>query len=115
MYKNINNKKIPLILLNARLTEKTFKRWIILKNFGRSIFKNITIAYPQNLDTKRYLKKLKINKIGHLGNLKFAENFDENFVKINFKLKNELKKKKFGLHLVLIKVKNCFVQMHTFY
>ena len=94
MYKNINNKKIPLILLNARLTEKTFKRWIILKNFGRSIFKNITIAYPQNLDTKRCLKKLKINKIGHLGNLKFAENFDENLVKINFKLKNELKKKK---------------------
>ena len=94
MYKNINEKKIPLILLNARLTKKTFERWTILKNFGRSIFKNITIAYPQNLETKKYLKELKINKIGHLGNLKFVENFEENLDKVNFKLKKELKKKK---------------------
>ena len=94
MYKNINAKKIPLILLNARLTKKTFNRWIKLKNFGRSIFKNITIAYPQNLETKIYLKKLKPNKIGNLGNLKFAENFEENLDKVKINLKNELKKRK---------------------
>ena len=94
MYKNINDKKIPLILLNARLTRKTFERWMKLKNFGRSVFKNITIAYPQNIETKKYLMKLKPNKIGNLGNLKFAENFEENLDKINFKLKNELRRKK---------------------
>ena len=94
MYKNINNNKIPLILLNARLTKKTFKRWIKLKNFGRSIFKNITVAYPQNLETKKYLKKLKPNKIDHLGNLKFAENFEEHLDKISNNLKTEFKKKK---------------------
>ncbi len=94
MYKNIYDKKIPLILLNARLTKKTFKRWMKLKKFARSIFKKITIAYPQNLETKTYLGKLKTKKIHYLGNLKFAENFEENFDKINFKLKKELLKKK---------------------
>ena len=94
MYHNINDKKIPLILLNARLTKKTFNRWMKLKNFGRSVFKNITIAYPQNLETKIYLNELKPNKIGNLGNLKFAENFEENLDKIKINLKKELTKKK---------------------
>ena len=94
MYHNINDKKIPLILLNARLTKKTFNRWMKLKNFGRSVFKNITVAYPQNLETKIYLNELKPNKIGNLGNLKFAENFEENLDKIKINLKKELTKKK---------------------
>ena len=94
MYKNINDKKIPLILLNARLTKKTFDRWMKLKNFGRSVFKNITIAYPQNYETKIYLKELKVNKIRHIGNLKFAENFEENLDKIKINLKRELTKRK---------------------
>ena len=33
MFKNINRQKIPLILLNARLTKKTYMRWIKIKNF----------------------------------------------------------------------------------
>ncbi len=94
MYNNVNNKKIPLILLNARLTKKTFKKWTILSDFARSIFNKITIAYPQNFETAKYLKKLKVNKIRYLGNLKFAENFEENLDKINLNLKKELKKKK---------------------
>ena len=110
MYNNINDKKIPLILLNARLTKKTFKRWMMLRSFARSIFNNITITYPQNLETAKYLKILKANKISHLGNLKFAENFEEKLDKININLKKKFTKKKFGLLLVLIKLRNCFVQ-----
>jgi len=94
MYNNINNKKIPLILLNARLTRKTFKRWMMLGSFARSIFNKITISYPQNLETAQYLKILKVNKINHLGNLKFAENFEENLIKFSINLKKEFKKKK---------------------
>ena len=51
-------KKIPLILLNARITRKTFKRWIKVKEFAQSIFNNILISYPQNQETKLYLKKI---------------------------------------------------------
>ena len=94
MYNNINDKKIPLILLNARLTKKTFKRWMRFKDFGKSIFKKITVAYPQNFETASYLKKLKPNRMVYIGNLKYAENFSGNFNKINIKLKKEFTKKK---------------------
>ena len=74
MYMAINKKKIPLILLNARITNKTFKRWNLLNNFAKSIFKNISSSYPQNYETEVYLKKFKVKKINFIGNLKFIEN-----------------------------------------
>ena len=94
MYKNIKNKRIPLILLNARLTKKTFNKWITFKKLSTSIFSNIKIAYPQNFETKNYLKKLKINKINFIGNLKFAENYDQESDKINNNLIKEFRGKK---------------------
>jgi len=77
MFKRLNKANIPLILLNARLTKKTFSKWIKIKNFTKSIFNQISIAYPQNLETKVYLEKIKVNKIKLIGNLKFAENNTE--------------------------------------
>ncbi len=94
MYKNLNERNIPLILLNARITKKTFKRWIKIKSFAKSIFNKISIAYPQNLETKNFLKKLNTKNIKYIGNLKFAENDDENLLKINQNLKKQLNKKK---------------------
>ena len=94
MYKNLNERNIPLILLNARITKKTFKRWIKIKSFAKLIFNKISIAYPQNLETKNFLKKLNTKNIKYIGNLKFAENDDENLLKINQNLKKQLNKKK---------------------
>ena len=94
MYKNIYNYNIPLILLNARLTKKTFNRWIKIKYFSKSIFNKILIAYPQNIETKKFLKKINPQKIKMLGNLKFAQNNDEIQSKILNKLKLEFNKKK---------------------
>ena len=36
----------------------------------------------------------RVNKISHLGNLKFAENYDENLNKVDINIKKELTKKK---------------------
>ena len=90
MFKEINKRNIPLLLLNARITKKSYKRWKILKNFSQSIFKNITKAYPQNNETKYFLKKLNFNKIKILGNLKFIENKlnTESTKNLNLKFKN---------------------------
>ncbi len=94
MFKELDDKKIPLILLNARLTKKTFGRWMKIKNFSRLIFSKIKMAFPQNLETKKYLKKMKIKKINFIGNLKFAETEDkkENTTDNKFKLKFKNKK-----------------------
>jgi 3-deoxy-D-manno-octulosonic-acid transferase len=67
---------------------------MLLKNFTESIFSKITIAYPQNIETKTFLKKLKINKINLIGNLKFVENDYERLNSINDNLKSQFNKKK---------------------
>ena len=94
MFKDMKKKNIPIFLLNARLTKKTFNKWKKIQTFSKQIFDLITIAYPQNLETETYLKNLSEVKINTIGNLKFAQNFDKNLDKINKKLNLEFKKRK---------------------
>jgi len=110
MFQSLRSRKIPLILLNARLTQKTFSRWNKIKKFSETIFNKITIAFPQNIETKKFLTKLNIKKIKIIGNLKFSESSFENFNKISGKLNLQIKKKKFGLHQVHIEMRKFFVQ-----
>ncbi len=73
MFKFIKKRNIPLILLNARITKKSFGRWNKIRKFSYSIFSLIDKAYSQNLETNYYLKKLKVKNIKSTGNLKFIE------------------------------------------
>ncbi|MDC0215799.1 3-deoxy-D-manno-octulosonic acid transferase [Candidatus Pelagibacter sp.] len=70
---NIKKKSIPLILLNARITEKSFKKWRLVPSLYKNLFKSFNICYPQNYETKKYLKSLGVKKIKLIGNLKFSE------------------------------------------
>ena len=94
MFENLNSSKIPLVLLNGRITKKTFDKWNTMNKFTQSIFKKISIAYPQNNETKYFLKKLKLNKIKKIGNLKFIEDNEKNLNYLKPHLRNELKYKK---------------------
>ncbi|MDA8670673.1 glycosyltransferase N-terminal domain-containing protein [Candidatus Pelagibacter sp.] len=89
MFKKLEEKKISLILLNARITKKTFLKWQSLKNVSQKVFKKISVAYPQNLETKYFLKKLKVKKIKTIGNLKYAEQDNEIKNKLNLKFKSK--------------------------
>ena len=71
MFKNLKKNNIPVILLNARITKKSFKRWFLIKNFSNLVFKNISLALSSNTETKNFLKKLGANKIKFIGNLKY--------------------------------------------
>ena len=88
MFNKLEHKKISLILLNARITKKTFLKWSILKNFSQRVFSKISITYPQNQETKYYLKRLKVKKIKTIGNLKFAEHDIKIITRLNPKFKN---------------------------
>mgnify|MGYP001160809034 CR=1 FL=1 len=94
MFKTLDSFKIPLILLNARITKKTSIRWMKIKKFSEFIFDKISVAYPQNLETKKFLEKLKVKKINVIGNLKYAETDSENQDTINHQLKSQFKNKK---------------------
>ena len=96
MFQKLKIKDIPLILLNARITKKTFNRWLKFKNFTKSILENIKIAYPQNKETKLYLKKLGLKNYSEIGNMKFAE-YDDAKQNLDRKLNVELKNKKFWI------------------
>ena len=73
MFKSIKKENILLILLNARITKKSFDRWNKIKKFSNSIFSLVDKAYSQNLETNYYLKKLNVKDIKSIGNLKFIE------------------------------------------
>ena len=80
MLKNLEKKKIPKVLLNARISNKSFKRWRLLGSFSEKIFNKIDYFFPQNLETGKFLKKLRVKKIKNLGNLKFIQNKDKNSI-----------------------------------
>ena len=88
MIENLYFKKIPIVLLNARITRKSFNRWNLVQNFAETIFSKISLALPSNLETKIFLKKLGVKKIKIAGNLKYYGKS-----KINFKGKMNLNKK----------------------
>ena len=94
IFKAINKKNVPLLLLNARITKKTFKKWNCIKDFSNSVFKNISIAYPQNKETFTYLKKLNISKIKKIGNLKLINNSQNKFAKLDKMLLKNLSPRK---------------------
>ena len=83
MIEEIKKKKLPLILLNARITKKTFQKWNKLNIFSRNIFSKFDLCLPQNHETYRYLKKLGSKKLKLIGNLKLCEFKQTNFEKLN--------------------------------
>ena len=80
---NLKNKNIPLVLLNARISKKSYKKWKKISFFSKSIFNKFDVCLSQNNETKNYLKKLGAENIKKLGNLKFSETSLKNINKIN--------------------------------
>jgi len=71
MFRNLHIKDIPIIIMNARITKRSFNKWQIFPNFAKHVFGKITLALPQNLETLKYLKLLKVKDIKTAGNLKY--------------------------------------------
>ena len=80
----IKNRKIPLILINARITKKTYLRWMLLKKFSKKIFSSFDLCLASSKNSFEYLHKLKAKNIKLIGNLKYysenntAEKLSEN-------------------------------------
>jgi 3-deoxy-D-manno-octulosonic-acid transferase len=74
---NLNKEKIPTILINARITRKSYNRWIKLKNFSKSIFNKFDLCLSSNKETVSFLKKLGAKNIKYFGNLKYSQSENE--------------------------------------
>ncbi len=77
MLTNLNEKKIPIVLLNARITKKSYNRWIKLKNFSKLIFNKFNLCLSSNKETVNFLKKLGAKNIKYFGNLKYSQSENE--------------------------------------
>ena len=72
----IKRKKIPLALINARITSKTFKRWNFFSNAATEIFSSFSMCLTSNLESKQYLERFKVKNIYHHGNIKLLSKID---------------------------------------
>ena len=73
--------KIPLALINARLTKKTFSRWMRFPNTAKKIFNIFDLCLASNNETKDYLKKLDTKNVYFNGNIKLISKIDEKKIK----------------------------------
>ena len=73
MLTNLDKQSIKKILLNARVSKRSYRKWKLLGKFSKNLFKKFDYTFPQNLESERYLKKLEVKKIRFLGNLKFSQ------------------------------------------
>ena len=70
---NLKNNKVPIVLLNGRITKKTFGRWMMFSSFANSIFNKFNLCLSSNNESQKYLKKLGAKKIKYIGNLKYTQ------------------------------------------
>jgi len=75
---NAKKRKIPLALINARLTTKTFKRWLRFPKTAKKIFCLFDLCLVSNNETKEYLEKLSVKNIHADGNIKLITEIDQN-------------------------------------
>jgi 3-deoxy-D-manno-octulosonic-acid transferase len=94
MIKNLKKKSIKKILLNSRISKKSYKRWMLAKSFAKDLFQSFDYTFPQNTESKIHLKKLGVKKIKFIGNLKFAQN-NLNKENLSPKLQKFINNKKF--------------------
>ncbi len=90
----ISEKKIPLLLINARITEKSFKRWKLITNFAKKIFEKFDLCISSNKESENFLKILGAKKIKNYGNLKFSQTKKNISNKLDSSLINKIKNRK---------------------
>jgi len=93
MILNLKKKKIPISIINGRLTKKSFKRWKRFPNFSNYIFNKIDLCLPASKVSKNYLKKLGVRNLKYLGNLKFTQSETDKLMKLD-QLKKFINKRK---------------------
>ncbi len=67
----IHKAKIPIYLINARMSNTSFKRWKIFRFFFKSMLEVFDMVFPQSYSDLGKFSFFQNKKIRYLGNLKF--------------------------------------------
>ena len=90
----ISQKKIPLLLVNARITKKTFNRWKFVINFAKKIFGKFSLCIAANKESEDFLKILGSKNVKRFGNLKYSNIKDNLKKELDSNFVNEIKNRK---------------------
>ena len=66
-----DRRRIPLMLLNARMSDRSFKRWVKLPGLSRPLFSRFAVVLAQSDLLAKRLKVLGARKVISAGNIKF--------------------------------------------
>ena len=84
------NNNIPIILLNARISNKSFIKWKLIKNSMNKILNCFDLILCQSNESADYFNYFGNNNIKILGNLKFVVSEDFENIEENLNLKKRL-------------------------
>ncbi len=73
--------KIPISIINARITKKSYKKWIRFPKSTKEIFSSFELCFAASQDDKFRLEKLGVKKIHYFGNIKFFNEIKINNIK----------------------------------
>ena len=90
---NIKNRGTPLLIVNGRISKKTFNRWRMFPNFAKETFSKFDLCISCSEISKKYFNKLGVKQAKYFGNLKFSQSETYNFF-LNKKLQKFISKKK---------------------
>jgi len=74
---------IPIILLNARLSKKSFNRWKFFKTNMKNLINCFNLVLCQSRESQRYFDYFKTNNIQFIGNLKLIHSEEYNSKKFS--------------------------------
>ena len=83
---SIKKRKIPLVLINGRITKKTYNRWKYIDFFSKKIFQLFDLCLASSEESHNHLAGLKAKNIKYIGNLKYCVNHEFT----NLSIKNKL-------------------------
>ena len=90
----ISEKKIPLLLINARITKKSFEKWKLIISFAKKIFGKFDLCMVSNKESENFLKILGAKNIKNFGNLKFSNIKTDLNKKLDSNFLNKIKNRK---------------------
>ena len=69
---------IPVAIINARITSKSYKKWIKFPKTAFKIFSSIKLCLTSNKETKKFLESFEVKNVFYYGNIKFINDINEN-------------------------------------
>tara|TARA_E500000178_G_scaffold341055_1_gene384516 strand:+ start:2376 stop:3659 length:1284 start_codon:yes stop_codon:yes gene_type:complete len=78
---NAKKNHIPIAILNARITLKSFKNWRRFPRTASKIFSSLDLCLTSSKESENFFKKLNVKNIKFNGNIKFINDIEEDEIK----------------------------------